>query len=149
MYTRILVVVDGSETSQHALKHAIALAKSLSAKVRIFHVVDMNWLPLAPELAIDTETIAKARRSMGEKVIEAARETASKAEFEAEAELKETESPTEHVAEVIAREASNWPADVVVSGTHGRRGVQRLLLGSVAEQLVRRSSVPVLLVPSP
>lgn len=149
MYSRILVAVDGSETSQHALEHAIALARSLSAKLRIIHVVDMNWLPLAPELAIDTQTIAKARRSAGEKVIEAANETASKAEFEAEAELKETESPTQHVAEVIAKEASSSSADVVVLGTHGRRGVQRLLLGSVAEQLARRSSVPVLLIPSP
>ena len=149
MYSRILVAVDGSETSKHALEHAITLAKSLSATLRMVHVVDMNWLPLGPEIAIDTKTIAKARRSAGEKVIEAVREIADKAEFEAEAELKETETPTQHVAEAIVNEASSWPADVVVLGTHGRRGVQRFLLGSVAEQTARRSSVPVLLVPSP
>lgn len=149
MYTRILVAVDGSETSKHALQHAIVLARRLSASLRIIHVVDMNWLPLGPELSIDTQTIARARRSSGEKVIEDASELASKAEFEAEAELMETETPTQHVAEVIAKEALNWPADVVVLGTHGRRGVQRLLLGSVAEQMARRSPVPVLLIPSP
>jgi nucleotide-binding universal stress UspA family protein len=149
MYSRILVAVDGSETSQHALKHAIELAKSLSATLRIVHVVDMNWLPIAPELAIDTEAITAARRSAGEKTVAAARETAQTAGFEAEAELMETETPTQHVSEVVAKEATHWAADLVVLGTHGRRGVQRLLLGSVAEQMARRSSVPVLLVPSP
>jgi nucleotide-binding universal stress UspA family protein len=149
MYSKILVAVDGSDTSQHALQQAIELAQGLSAALRIVHVVDMNWLPLGPELAIDFETISAARRGVGEKIVAAARESAQKAGFVAEATLMETETPTQHVAETIAREASRWPADLVVLGTHGRRGFQRLLLGSVAEQLTRLSPVPVLLVPSP
>ena len=147
MYSRILVAVDGSETSRHALKHAIELARSLSAKLRIVHVVEMSWLPIAPEIAIDAEAITAARRSEGEKIVAAARETAREAGFESEAVLIETETPTEHVAEALAREAVHWAADVVVLGTHGRRGVERLLLGSVAEQITRRSPRPVLLVP--
>ena len=149
MYSRILVAVDGSDASLHALKHAIELAKSLSAALRILHVVDMGWTPIGPELAIDTEAINTAWRSSGEKILAAARETAQKSGVEADAQLKETETPTQRVAEAIAKEASRWPADLVVLGTHGRRGVQRLLLGSVAEQIARQSPAPVLLIPNP
>jgi len=148
MYSKILVAVDGSDTSLHALKHAIELAGNLSATLRIVHVVDMNWLPLAPELAIDIEAISAVRRSAGQRILADARETAQKAGLDAEAMLMETETPTQHVAEAIAKEATRWPADLVLLGTHGRRGFQRMLLGSVAEGMARRSPVPVLLVPS-
>jgi nucleotide-binding universal stress UspA family protein len=148
MYSKILVALDGSDTSLHALQQAIELARNLSATLRIVHVVDMNWLPLGPELAIDIEAISAVRRSAGEKILAVARETAQKAGLEAESTLMETETPTQHVAETIAKEASRWPADVVVLGTHGRRGFERMLLGSVAEGMARRSPVPVLLIPS-
>ncbi|OGU45199.1 MAG: hypothetical protein A2199_11075 [Hydrogenophilales bacterium RIFOXYA1_FULL_63_33] len=149
MYSKILVAVDESETSLHALKHAIELARTLSASLRMIHVLDMSWLPIGPEMAIDTAALSAARRSVGENVIAAARETAQQAGFEAEAGLTETETPIQQVAEVIARETSRWGADLVVMGTHGRRGFQHLMLGSVAERMVRLSSGPVLLIPSP
>jgi nucleotide-binding universal stress UspA family protein len=149
MYSKILVAVDGSDTSQHALKQAIELASKLSAKLRIVHVVDMSWLPIGPELAIDTSAISAARHSAGENIVAAAREAAQMAGFETETALIETATPTQHVAEVIAQEASRWPADLVVLGTHGRRGLQRLISGSVAEHMTRLSPEPVLLVPSP
>lgn len=149
MYSKILVAVDESDTSLHALKHAIELARSLSATLRIVHVLDMGWLPIGPEVAIDTGALSAARRSVGEKVIAAARDTAQQAGFAAEAGLIETETPIQQVAEAIAREASRWGADLVVMGTHGRRGFQHLMLGSVAERMARLSSGPVLLIPSP
>ena len=55
MYAKILVAVDGSDTSRHALQHAIELARELSATLCLVHVVDMDWLALAPELAIDVQ----------------------------------------------------------------------------------------------
>ena len=149
MYSKILVAVDGSDTSRHALQQAIELAKALSATVRMVHIVDMSWLPIGPEIAIDTAVMSAARRGVGENIISVARDTALKVGFEAEAALIETETPIQHVAEAIAREASRWGADLVVLGTHGRRGVQRLLIGSVAEQMARLSPRPVLLVPLP
>lgn len=149
MYSKILVAVDESGTSQHALKHAIELARKLSARLRMVHVLDMSWLPVGPEVAIDTAALSEARRGVGERTIAAARETARALEFEAEGVLIETEIPIQHIAEAIATEASRWGADLVVLGTHGRRGFQHLMLGSVAEQTVRRSSVPVLLIPAP
>jgi nucleotide-binding universal stress UspA family protein len=149
MYSKILVAVDESETSRHALQQAIELAKNLAASVRMLHVLDMSWLPIGPEVAIDTGALSAARRGVGDKVIATARDTAKQAGFEAEAVLIETETPLQHVAEAIAGEASRWGADLVVLGTHGRSGFQHLLLGSVAEKVARLSPGPVLLVPSP
>jgi nucleotide-binding universal stress UspA family protein len=149
MYSKILVAVDESEASRHALQQAIELARKLSATLRMVHVVDMSWLPIGPEVAIDTAVLTAARRGVGENTIAAARDVARAAGFEAEAGLIETETPIQHVAEAIAREASRWGADLVVLGTHGRRGFQHLMLGSVAERMTRLSSGPVLLIPSP
>lgn len=148
MYSKILVAVDGSDASLHALKQATELARGLSAALRIVHVVDMNWLPLGPELAIDVDAISAARRSAGEKTLAAARATAQEDGVDAEATLKETETPAQHVAEAIVEEACRWPADLLVVGSHGRRGFERLMLGSVAEGIARRSPVPVMLVPA-
>jgi len=147
MYKRILVTVDGSTTSEHALRHAIGLAKGLSAALRVVHVVDMGVLPLGQELAIDIDAISKARRAAGEQVLKKARETCRAGGIEAELQLLETGTPTQRIAAAIADEADAWPADLVVAGTHGRTGVQRLLLGSVAEGIARVSPVPVLLIP--
>ena len=149
MYSRILVAVDESPHAGHAVTHAAGLAKRLSAALRIVHVADMGWLPLGPELAIDIEAIARARRAAGEKILAAARETARAAGVEAEARLLETATPTQRLAAAIADEAASWPADVVVLGTHGHGVVERLLLGSVAEGVARLSTVPILLVPRP
>lgn len=149
MYAKILVAVDESDTSRHALVQAIELARKLSATLRMVHVLDMGWLPIGPEVAIDTAALSEARRGVGETIIAAARDAARQAGFEAEAGLVETGTPIQQVAEAIAREASRWGAELVVLGTHGRRGFQHLMLGSVAEQVVRRSDAPVLLIPLP
>jgi nucleotide-binding universal stress UspA family protein len=147
MYSRILVAVDGSPTSDHALRHAIGLAKELTAELRVVHVIDMGVLVLAPELAIDIGAITQAHRAAGERMLKSARDACRTAGIEAETRLLETGTPAQRIATVIADEAAAWPADVVVAGTHGRSGVQRLLLGSVAESIVRISPTPVLLIP--
>jgi nucleotide-binding universal stress UspA family protein len=148
MYKQILLAIDGSHHSSLALSHAIELAAGLSAKLRIAHVVDSGWLGLGMELAIDTERMSRARREAGARLLQEALASAQAAGLAAETRLEETETPTEHVAATIARMASDWPADVVVLGTHGRKGVERMLLGSVAEGVARLSPVPVLLIPS-
>jgi len=147
MYSRILVAIDGSDTSRHALKHAIELARRLSSALRIVHVVDMDWLPLGPELAIDTGALRAARRDAGERILAAAREAAQHATLEADAAMIETGTPIQHVAESLVEEAGRWQADLLVLGTHGRRGFRRLLLGSVAEGVTKHSAIPVLLIP--
>jgi nucleotide-binding universal stress UspA family protein len=147
MYSRILLAIDESPASERAVEHAAGLAKGLSATLRILHVVDMGWLTLGPELAVDVETGAETRRAAGDKLLASALERVRAAGVEAEVKLGETGAPMEWLATEIDDEAKRWPADLVVMGTHGRRGVERLVLGSVAEGVARRSAVPVLLVP--
>ena len=106
MYSKILVAVDGSPISEHALRHAVGLARSLPAALRIVHVVDMGVLPLGPELAIDIGAITKARRAAGEQVLNTARATCRAAGIEAEMRLVETETPAKRIATVIADEAA-------------------------------------------
>ena len=148
MYSNILVAVDDSDTSRHALQQAIALAQGLAARLRVVHVIDMSWLTLGPELAVDVEALTAARHGVGERIINAALDAVRQAGLDAEGAVIETETPGQRVEEAIAKEAGRWPADLVVLGTHGRRGFQRLVLGSAAEQIVRLSPVPVLLVPT-
>jgi nucleotide-binding universal stress UspA family protein len=146
MYARILAGVDGSPQAEHALRHAAGLAKALGAELRIVHVVDMGVLPLAPELALDVDRLAKARRTEGEKLLAAALEQARVAGVTPLARLVETGAPAQPIAAVLVAEAASWPADVVVLGARGRGGLERFFLGSVADGVARRSSVPVLLV---
>jgi nucleotide-binding universal stress UspA family protein len=147
MYARILAGVDGSTQAEHALRHAAGLAKALGAELRIVHVVDMGVLPLAPELALDVDRLAKARRADGEKLLAAALEQARAAGATAQARLLETGTPAQPIAAVLVEAAASWPADLVVLGARGRGGLERLLLGSVADGVARRSAVPVVLVP--
>jgi nucleotide-binding universal stress UspA family protein len=146
MYARILAGIDGSTQGEHALRHAAGLAKALGAELRIVHVVDMGVLTVAPELALDIERLAKARCAEGEALLAAAVEIARAAGVTAQARLVETATPTQHPAAALVEEAASWRADVIVLGVRGRSRLERLLLGSVADGVARRSSVPVLLV---
>lgn len=87
MYAKILVAVDGSDNSIQALKHATELARGLSATLRILHVVDMDWLSLAPELAIDVQAAGIGRRLAGKATLAAARATSQAAGLEPEVKL--------------------------------------------------------------
>ena len=149
MYTRILVAVDGSPHSDHALKHAVGLAKGLAAHLRIIHVVDIGLLPYGPEISIDIDALLDARHAFAEKLLAAARDSVQAPDLEIETRMLDTSEPAQHVATAIVEAAADWPADLIVLGTHGRRGMERWLLGSVAEGVARRASLPVLLVPMP
>ena len=147
MYKRILVAVDGSKTSQLALRQGIQLAKEQQAQLRIVHVVDE--LTLNVESRYQLEDFWNAIRKAGEHILEKARARAVKAGIEPETKLLEIQTMgrlVRRVADFIVKEAERWPADVIVIGTHGRRGLSHLLLGSVAEGVIRISAVPVLLI---
>lgn len=146
MYSRILAAIDGGQSSARAFTHAIALSKALGAELRALHVADMGWLPLGPELAIETQRLATARRAEGARALSSALEEARAAGIASTTSLVETGAPGQRVASQIVQAAQAWPADLLVLGTHGRGGAERLMLGSVAEGVARRSTVPVLLV---
>lgn len=146
MYSRILVGIDGSDPAGRALTHAIGLAKAQQAALRIAHVVDMGWLSLTPELGIDTEAAAVARRDSGERLLAAAVGQARAEGVAAEPRLLQTGAPAQRVGTALVEEAASWPAALVVVGSRGRGPTERLVLGSVAEGVSRGAAIPVLLV---
>jgi nucleotide-binding universal stress UspA family protein len=147
MYKRIFVPVDGSETSNQALRTAVALAREQSAAVRIVHVleqtpiyVSMDTLPYPPA------EMMEALREEGEKILGEAVASARGGRIEVDSKLLVIDRPAQRVSDAIEQECEDWHADLLVIGTHGRRGFRRLLLGSVAENVIRVSTRPVLLI---
>ena len=149
MYSRILVGFDGSPAAESALRHAAALATRSGAALCVAHVVDMGLRPIGSALGLDLGASGDARREAGRATIARAAAIAVEAGLQAESRLLETASPTEGVADILAEAAEECRADLVVLGTHGRTGLQKLIMGSTADGVARRALVPVLLVPSP
>lgn len=145
MYQRILVAVDGSEISQKALQESIRLASQSQGRLLIVHVVDEVSLNYESDFA-DLGKIQQRYRDFGNKILEKAEATARQAGANHETKLLELDRLTLHIPDVIAAEADAWPADLIVIGSHGRRGMRRLILGSVAEGVARISSKPLLLI---
>ena len=145
MYQRILVPVDGSETSDKALQEALKLVAGQPAQLLLLHVVeDMQFLDA--EGYVNYAELRELTLNMGKRMLDKAAEIATQAGITADSKL--VEAAGERIANVITAEAKDWPADLVVIGTHGRSGFSHLLFGSVAEGVVRGASVPVLLVRS-
>ena len=144
MYRRILVPVDGSPTAARGLREAIRLAKSERARVRLVHVVDESVALATGEPGIDLAPLFAALRKGGGALLQRTKRAAKRLGVDAETAIYD--SVTRGAADAILRDAKKWRADLIVMGTHGRRGVRRLVLGSDAEQVVRLSPVPVLLV---
>jgi len=145
MYERILVPVDGSATSRRGLQEAIALAKLTHARLRLLHVVDELSLSLAldPALALNLDWLGTLRKE-GQRILQEAGDRVRAEGIEVDGVL--VEDYQQGLAQVVARDAVGWHADLIVLGSHGRRGVGRMFLGSDAEQIVRIAPVPVLLV---
>lgn len=145
-YRKILVAVDGSAASNKGLREAIRLAKAEGAKLFIVHVVDefQAFASLDGMVAAPGADLVSALREGGKRVLARASALAGKSRVPAKAILREMLSGP--AAYPIVREARKVGADLIVLGTHGRRGLRRLVLGSDAEQVVRTASVPVLLV---
>lgn len=146
MYKRILAPVDGSATSRRGLIEAVKLAKQQHAALRLLHVVDELPLIMNLEGGLYVESVLESLRAEGRKILAHALVQARALGAKAQATM--VESLSGRVADVIVREAKKWRADAIVIGTHGRRGVTRLVLGSDAEEVLRASPVPVLLVKS-
>lgn len=145
VYQRILSPIDGSETSDCGMREAIHLAKDQQAQLRFLYVVDTYVLMMYHGLATLplTDTVHSLREN-GEVVVERAIALAREQGVQAERSI--VESTVGRIAGAIIEQARDWPADLVVIGTHGRRGASRLVIGSDAEEVVRSSPVPVLLV---
>ena len=143
-YKRILVLVDGSPTSNTGLDEAVKVARAGGSRLRLVHIVDDSLAFNSPDGA-GVNYVLDVLRSSGRQATERAADRVRRAKLAAETRL--VENVTGRVADAIVEQAKRWRADLIVMGTHGRSGFDRLLLGSTAELVLRHSSVPVLLVP--
>lgn len=147
-FDRILAPVDFSKCSRSALNYAISLADQLGAKLRIVHICEVPAL-VSPDLVVTipdqpTQTISEWVRNEAD---------SGMAEFMAELAIPEgVEIETKLIAgdapDRIAKEAAEYDADLIVMGTHGRKGMAHLIMGSVAERTLRIAPCPVLTIRS-
>ncbi|PRF81974.1 universal stress protein UspA [Burkholderia multivorans] len=146
MYKRILVAVDGSDTSRHAFEAALALAKAHGAELQALYVVE-NAAIYHNVPGYDPSVLRDQLLAQGAELA---------AEFSAQMQaagvkgetLANEASSFNDVSSLILDGAKAFGAELLVLGTHGRRGFRRLVLGSIAEQCVRHASLPVLLIPA-
>jgi nucleotide-binding universal stress UspA family protein len=144
MIDKILVPVDGSPTALRGLAEAVSLVKQVNGTLRILYVVDELLLSDVPLGTDYYNQWVEQLRVRGHKRLREAQAFARQRGVDAEVKLRETIG--QRAADAIVEEAKVWPADVIVMGTHGRRGISRLLMGSDAELVLRTSAVPVMLV---
>ena len=147
MYQRILFPTDGSDGADYALDHAIDLAAKYDAKLHVVHVVADVWYPSGdPEgIDFDTSAVEKHLRERGDRLVREVAERAAEGGVDCETEVQVGRTPHRAIVDTTEEE----DIDLVVMATHGRRGLDRLLMGSVAEKVLRLSEVPVLAVKLP
>ncbi|MDZ7702634.1 MAG: universal stress protein [Halobacteriales archaeon] len=137
MYDRILVPTDGSDGAEAAFEHALGLAVSTGAELHVVHAVDPTLVPVE----VSADGVFEALRAAGEGLVSELRERG-----EAEGVAVETAVLTGPAYQAITEYAEEHDVDLLVMGTHGRTGLNRWLLGSVTERVVRTAPVPVLTV---
>ena len=143
MYKRILCPVDGSETSNYGVSEAIALAKGQGAIMLFFHIID-DYIPIVDGLgSLPHVNVSDVLLSNAKMVLKKANDEAESHGVKAETKMIKVFSG--NLADIIVNEAKDWDADIIVMGTHGLRGFDRLVMGSDAESVVRTSPVPVML----
>ena len=147
MYKHLFIAIDDSRTSRKALDEAIALAKVHGAVLEIAHAIDEELVHVFHARGVTTTNAKQLKHvleSGGEEILKRAIETAEAAGVKVRTRLLKGHG--EHTDDLIAAAARDSGADLLVVGSHGRRGVRRLLLGSVAENLVRKVGISVLIV---
>ncbi|MEO8004241.1 MAG: universal stress protein [Betaproteobacteria bacterium] len=142
MYSRILVPIDGSATSDRGLTEAIKLAQDQKARLRVLHVVDEPFFIY--DMAGYRSDIKDAMREGGADLV--ARAEAAAAAQGVEVETEVVDAGSQAVADRILADAKEWEADLIVMGTHGRRGFATRVLGSDAQAVLHGFAAPVLLV---
>jgi len=144
MYKKIICPIDGSPTSDCGMAEAVQLAKDQNAKVLFLHVIDTYFPILDMTGDLNVVYISEILRNNGKKVIKKAENTALAAGVSAETKI--IEGLGGRVSKFVLSQVEEWCADLIVMGTHGLRGIERLVIGSDAETVVRSTPVPVLLV---
>jgi nucleotide-binding universal stress UspA family protein len=138
MYEEILVPTDGSPAAAAAIDHAVDLAETYDARLHALYVVDATAFA---SVDAGSEMVVDALEQEGEQAVEMVRQRGEAGDLEVETHVV-SGTAYRSILDYIETE----DIDLVVMGTHGRRGVERFLLGSVTERVVRSADVPVLTV---
>ena len=147
MYKRILVPVDGSHTSNQALAASLQLAKDFGSRIRLIHVInELTGLGGFYQSGGYPGDLRDVLPENGTRILDEAMARTRTSGLEAGRVL--AEGFNLRLGEAVVDAANHWMADLIVIGTHGRRGIGRMLLGSGAEQIIRLAPVPVLVVRS-
>lgn len=145
MYKNIILAIDGSEVSNCAIEEIIKLSKDQDINLRIIHVVDESIYSSGFDL--DYASLLKLAIEEGQDILDkATKKIEAQSTIVVDKQLLELKQLRGRVAEIIVKEAKKWPADLLVVGTHGRRGFSRFFLGSVADNIIRIATVPILLI---
>lgn len=137
----IVVATDFSPSAEAALDHALALAQTLKARVFLVHTYQLPLIGFPDGVVAASAELASRIINQAQDALSASVAKRAGSGVEIVPILKQAD-PRDGLLEV----ASEVSADLIVMGTHGRRGIARALIGSVAESLVRASPVPVLTV---
>jgi nucleotide-binding universal stress UspA family protein len=151
MYSNILLSTDGSDVAKKGVEHGIALAKALNAKVTVITVTEpfpidygsghaSGWIPTQQEF----DSFDAAHRERASKMLDEVRAMAEQIGISAEL----LHIPNAHPATAIIETAKSRGCDLIVMGSHGRRGLRKLILGSQTSEVLVDGSVPVLVVGS-
>jgi len=145
IYQQILVAVDGSSTSENALDEAIRLARLMGARLRLVHVIDVlgYFTGYEPAMAYVGDTLP-LMRAAGEELLAKDKQKALDQGVSVDSVL--VDNAVGRICEQVAEQAKLVNADLIVVGSHGRRGIGRALMGSDAELIVRYAPVPILVV---
>ena len=140
-YKKILIAVDSSPHAMHAAKMGFALAHQLKAAIGLLFVVDRNREVINADLGITPEQSETVLLKQAEGTVE----QLIKMYDGVEKVLRFT--PEGFPKKEIINTAKEWEADLIVMGTHGRTGLAHLMMGSVAEYVIKHSTIPVMIVP--
>jgi nucleotide-binding universal stress UspA family protein len=140
MFRKILVAIDGSEPAERALEKAIEEAKVWDAEVHAIYVVESGLFSSLP-MDNTLEVIYSILQKEGEDLLESAKNSARKADVPISTHLRQG-----HAGSEIDSLAEELGADLILLGAHGKSDVDRLLLGSVTDYVVRHSAITTMVV---
>ena len=143
MYKNILIPIDGSECSAYAAKEGLDFAKSIDATVTFLNAIEdpMRTIFYSPEAAIHADDLYEAAKRAGTETLATSKQLGSDLGVTTETRLIEREHPATAILE------AEKDFDLVIMGTHGRRGIRHFLLGSVTEEVIRRATKPYMVIP--
>jgi len=147
MYKKILIATDGSEFAKEAVKHGIGLAKSTGASITVVTVTELwSAIDMAHKSKVGIKDpineYEKAAAALADKVLAAVEAMAKKANVACDSiHIKD-----KHPAEGIIETAKKKRCDLIVMASHGRRGIQKMLLGSIAAEVITQSKIPVMII---